>query len=411
MTRYAMYLPALAALLSAGTAVAQEEYLVQVEQLLPAYGPDILSVSAGPDWIADLTVLDVAIAAQDRPQPAIGEDRGRWTIARNHGDTKVVKINKFLGHIRHVNKRRRFDYDTSPLDAIPEAVATELVMAAAASLGLPAEEIGRTHVATVMEILFDEVVGIERAPYPCEQLVTFHREIGGYPVLESQFRAAVSNTGKIARMQLRWPRFAMPDAQMLLPRWMVVGEIAQKLFDSHHGQPVSLDIRLAYARAGDLYRPVAVVSWLNSPDSTLDYNVGRSAIVPLVATTPDADFDGVPDAVDNCPEQSNVHQLDSDGDGFGNACDNCRGVANALQEDTDGDGTGDVCDNGIELLHDLDGDGDVDVTDWKAMVACVTADPTSEDGETCDEVDLTRDGLIRLDDAAALQRAFTGPTP
>jgi hypothetical protein len=35
----------------------------------------------------------------------------------------------------------------------------------------------------------------------------------------------------------------------------------------------------------------------------------------------DADGDGVPEAVDNCPGVANASQLDADGDGFGDACD------------------------------------------------------------------------------------------
>ena len=35
----------------------------------------------------------------------------------------------------------------------------------------------------------------------------------------------------------------------------------------------------------------------------------------------DADFDGIKDANDNCPNKANTDQKDSDGDGIGNACD------------------------------------------------------------------------------------------
>lgn len=45
--------------------------------------------------------------------------------------------------------------------------------------------------------------------------------------------------------------------------------------------------------------------------------------IQVVATTPppDADGDGVPDAVDNCPDLSNADQSDLDNDGMGDVCD------------------------------------------------------------------------------------------
>lgn len=81
--------------------------------------------------------------------------------------------------------------------------------------------------------------------------------------------------------------------------------------------------------------------------------------------TPDADNDGVSDALDNCPLDANSDQADNDGDGLGNVCDstpdgeptadsdsdgytddvdNCPNVANPEQLDNDNDGIGNVCD-------------------------------------------------------------------
>ena len=74
----------------------------------------------------------------------------------------------------------------------------------------------------------------------------------------------------------------------------------------------------------------------------------------------DRDRDGVPDASDNCPDDSNPDQEDLDGDQIGDECDtdydgdsisngedNCPWDANPGQEDSDGDGEGDVCDDTI----------------------------------------------------------------
>ena len=138
----------------------------------------------------------------------------------------------------------------------------------------------------------------------------------------------------------------------------------------------------------------------------------------------DADDDGVPDALDNCLEESNADQLDSDDDGEGDACDtdidgdgtdndddafpndpaeqsdsdedglgdnadNCPEAGNADQLDSDDDGEGDACDT------DDDGDGVLDEDDnCPGLVTDNTTD-TDDDGhgDACD-VDDDDDGVL-----------------
>jgi hypothetical protein len=50
---------------------------------------------------------------------------------------------------------------------------------------------------------------------------------------------------------------------------------------------------------------------------------GTSASCPADTGLPDSDGDGVCDAQDDCPNQSDPTQADSDGDGIGDACDPC----------------------------------------------------------------------------------------
>ena len=95
-----------------------------------------------------------------------------------------------------------------------------------------------------------------------------------------------------------------------------------------------------------------------------------TAIVTVVSSDVDTDFDGIPnncdddddndgilDDDDNCPIQFNTDQKDYDEDGIGDACDddddndgvldnedNCQFGYNPFQEDRDNDGIGDVCD-------------------------------------------------------------------
>ena len=95
----------------------------------------------------------------------------------------------------------------------------------------------------------------------------------------------------------------------------------------------------------------------NAPDGTRQF-LWHGAI-PSNAV--DADGDGFPDGLDNCPTVANPDQADADFDGVGDACDNCVNVANprvsadylALnpwatltggQRDDDHDGFGNRCD-------------------------------------------------------------------
>ncbi len=64
----------------------------------------------------------------------------------------------------------------------------------------------------------------------------------------------------------------------------------------------------------------------------------------------DVDADGVPNALDNCPERYNDDQHDEDGDGFGDVCDVCPTVIDDQGDFGElgalgfGDGIGDACD-------------------------------------------------------------------
>ncbi len=98
-----------------------------------------------------------------------------------------------------------------------------------------------------------------------------------------------------------------------------------------------------------------------------------------LAYTDDADGDGRADDRDNCPFAENRDQSDGDGDGVGDVCDNCAGTSNLQQLDIDGDGIGDACDddrdgdgvpNAVDKCPnipdnqvDLDGDGLGDACD------------------------------------------------
>lgn len=119
----------------------------------------------------------------------------------------------------------------------------------------------------------------------------------------------------------------------------------------------------------------------------------------------DADFDGVTDDDDNCPEIPNADQTDTDDDDEGDACDddldgddtdndedNCPYALNEDQADEDDDGVGDVCQGDQDSDGICDGDEDIEEMCEAGPDNCMMVpneDQADEDedetGDACDE--------------------------
>jgi hypothetical protein len=110
----------------------------------------------------------------------------------------------------------------------------------------------------------------------------------------------------------------------------------------------------AYSQAG-LYEVIFEASDGNSNDTE----------EVAITVNNDADEDGIPDAVDNCPTIANPLQTDTDGDLIGDGCDNCPTVSNPLQTDTDSDGIGDACEF---ICGDANGDTRINLLDVSYII-------------------------------------------
>ncbi len=72
---------------------------------------------------------------------------------------------------------------------------------------------------------------------------------------------------------------------------------------------------------GKVCAPAQAKIGFDYPDWRCQGDICPQAKVGTCALEPDADADGVPDAVDTCPELPGTDQLDSDHDGVGDACE------------------------------------------------------------------------------------------
>jgi hypothetical protein len=316
-------------------------YVDDVDRALPAFDDSILAVSDGPDWMAGLSVGDVATAVGDTEPTRVFED-GPKTEAVDPDGTKVVKLDTERGRVRYASLARQFDWASSPHTAWDPALSQTMVLDVVDALSVPGAEIDLTgDCCRVDTVLGTGLNGSGSAPeamttHDVEQMVTIRRTINGLAVYESMVRAAVSNDGEIARLLVKWPRFQFPEDLSLRTRQEVADDIVDHLMTVESGTPVDLVIYLAYMPAGPDFLPVAVAQY---DDGTS----GAILLTPLVSGPPDADLDGRPDGADNCPGVPNHNQDDGDSDGHGDVCDNCPGVPNRGQEDDDGNGIGNAC--------------------------------------------------------------------
>ncbi len=145
---------------------------------------------------------------------------------------------------------------------------------------------------------------------------------------------------------------------------------------------------------------------------------GKTVLSPnllpsLLNSLADSDNDGVINGQDNCPATGNPTQTDNTeinggADGVGNACDNCpldfNPAVGGIQGDIDADGEGDACD--VQDNGDNDGDGVQNYTDNCADVPNNSASDTQLDmdgdnkGDVCDD-DTDGDGVLNTDEMIA----------
>ncbi len=128
--------------------------------------------------------------------------------------------------------------------------------------------------------------------------------------------------------------------------------------------------------------------------------------VNFTATANDVDCDGdtVANALDNCPDVSNVTQTDDDVDGRGNVCDNCIALSNNIgagaQADSDNDGFGNRCDG------DLNNNGATnaqDTSQFRPLLGSPSVGPVFH------KADLNANGAVNAQDTSIFRTLLGAP--
>jgi arylsulfatase A-like enzyme len=115
--------------------------------------------------------------------------------------------------------------------------------------------------------------------------------------------------------------------------------------------------------------PLHKASTIGLDEKTREQLEALGYIDDPVVVADDEDFDGIPDAKDNCINSPNPDQEDPDSDGFGNGCDNCPAIFNPDQRDSDRDGTGDLCEPPSRTINNLLEAEDIDTIEKPLEVA------------------------------------------
>ena len=272
-----------------------QDYAGLVGILLPTFGPGMLNVQTGPDWMVNKSVHDVAQAAGDTdPERIIADGPVRFGFDEPAGP-RYIKLDFQRGYIRYSN-RDRSSHEGVSCTAVSSGAASALFTSVLNALGLPAGERGTMAVDLVMD---RSVQGPDNNPPPeetceIERMATQGRELpNGLPVFESWARSSVSNLGTCARLLIQWPRFVLAPGLIMRTRNAVIDDLAQRIHTAEAntnglGPEVVLNLKLGYEREPQGFVPVVRASFSH----VLDTNGGQVEYVPL-AVNPNV---GVPDS-------------------------------------------------------------------------------------------------------------------
>lgn len=217
-----------------------------IDQALPKWTEQVLTVPDGPDWTASLDFRRVAAAMGDDLFKLNELPPGITDVADKE---RSIRLMPHEGKVRYLNRSRAWDPAKGMAKAIEERRAVEVVEKAMSTLGIPMEEAADARVNT--QIAAGAPAGSEkiRDQFEMARIVAFPRKIANLPIYNSRVMAAVGNEGIIERFQATWPAFRLKKELALLDRASVIKQIAEQITRQEPAPDVKVQAYLAYAPA------------------------------------------------------------------------------------------------------------------------------------------------------------------
>jgi hypothetical protein len=217
-----------------------------IDQALPKWNEDLLTVPDGQDWTATLDFGRVAAAMGDDLFKLNELPPGITEVADKE---RSIRLTPQEGKVRYLNRSRAWNPAKGLAKAIEERRAVEVVEKAMGTLGMPLEEAADARVNTQMAAGAPAGAEKIRDQYEMARIVAFPRKIANIPIYSSRVMAAVGNEGIIERFQATWPTFRLKKELTLLERPSVIKQITEQIARQDPNADVKVQAYLAYAPA------------------------------------------------------------------------------------------------------------------------------------------------------------------
>lgn len=225
------------------------DYRYLVEKALPKWDKRILDVPIRKiNWVEKTSIPQIARAVKDE----IKYKQEKWEMFEKAQDEKrIVKLDRTRGYIRFANQDRQFLFEKSSRQPVDPKKATQIAKETIKNLGLPIDELGQIRVDEVMAIGATHGAKEASDNFAKEQLVTIQRVLNDVPIFDSMARLAISNSGRVARILVRWPHFDLKKDLELKDHEHIIQEIIAEIVRLEEGKPISLTAKLAYISSED----------------------------------------------------------------------------------------------------------------------------------------------------------------